>query len=131
MPFTGIYAVTKGALDKYAYALRMELQLSGIAVSVLRAGAVDTGMLPVSTAALDRFCETTQRYSVSADRFRRIVASVEARRVPPARVARKVTRILAARRPKFAYALNRNPLLLLLSALPHRLQCAVIRAILR
>ena len=27
VPFTGSYAVTKGALDKYAYSLRMELQL--------------------------------------------------------------------------------------------------------
>ena len=32
LPFTGIYAVTKGALDKYAYSLRMELQLLGIKV---------------------------------------------------------------------------------------------------
>ena len=40
LPFTGIYAVTKGALDKYAYSLRMELQLKDIKVSVLRAGAV-------------------------------------------------------------------------------------------
>ena len=29
LPFTGLYAVTKGALDKYAYSLRMELQLLG------------------------------------------------------------------------------------------------------
>ena len=40
LPFTGIYAVTKAALDRYAYSLRMELQLLGIKVSVLRAGAV-------------------------------------------------------------------------------------------
>lgn len=37
LPFTGIYAVTKGALDRYAYSLRMELQLLKINVSVLRA----------------------------------------------------------------------------------------------
>ena len=57
LPFTGIYAVTKGALDKYAYSLRMELQLLGISVSVLRAGAVETGMLGVSTDALEKFCD--------------------------------------------------------------------------
>ena len=38
LPFTGIYAITKSALDKYAYSLRMELQLLGICVSVIRAG---------------------------------------------------------------------------------------------
>lgn len=35
LPFTGIYAVTKAALDKYAYSLAMELQLLGIKVSVI------------------------------------------------------------------------------------------------
>ena len=63
LPFTGVYAVTKGALDRYAYSLRMELQLLGIDVSVLRAGAVQTPMLGASTAALDRFCENTALYS--------------------------------------------------------------------
>ena len=131
LPFTGIYAVTKGALDKYAYSLRMELQLSGIEVSVLRAGAVDTGMLAASTQELSRFCDRTKRYAVSAARFRRIVERVEARRVPPEKIAGRVVRILAARRPRFAYAINRNPLLLLLNALPKRVQCRVIRLVLR
>ena len=45
LPFTGLYAVTKGAVEKYADSLRMELNLHGISVSVLRPGAVRTGML--------------------------------------------------------------------------------------
>ena len=49
LPFTGLYAITKSSLDKYAYSLRMELQLLGITVSVLRPGAVKTDMLSVST----------------------------------------------------------------------------------
>ena len=60
LPFTGIYAVTKAALDKYAEALRMELQLLGKRVIVLRPGAVRTGMLPVSTEKLAKFCEETK-----------------------------------------------------------------------
>lgn len=131
LPFTGIYAVTKGALDKYAYSLRMELQLLGIDVSVLRAGAVQTDMLGVSTAALDRFCENTALYSCNADRFRSIVGRVEARCVPPERIAQKCAAILDKRHPSFAYALNRNPLLLLLNVLPRRFQLWVIRLILK
>ena len=131
LPFTGIYAVTKAALDKYAYSLRMELQLLGISVSVLRAGAVDTGMLGTSTYALDRFCETTKLYTCNADRFKRIVNSVEARCIPPERIARKAVRILNKRSPLFAYSINRNPLLLLLNALPKRLQLWVIKMILK
>lgn len=131
LPFTGIYAVTKGALDKYAYSLRMELQLLGIRVSVLRAGAVETGMLGVSTAALDRFCKKTELYTCNAARFQSIVARVEARCIPPSRIAQKCAKILRKKNPKFAYSINRNPLLLLLNLLPKRLQLFVIRKILR
>ena len=131
LPFTGIYAVTKAALDKYAYALRMELQLLGISVSVLRAGAVQTDMLGVSTQALARFCEKTVLYPCNAKRFSQIVGRVEARSVPPARIAKKTVRILKKKRPAFAYHINRNPLLRLLNLLPRRMQLWVIRRILR
>lgn len=131
LPFTGIYAVTKGALDKYAYSLRMELQLLGISVSVLRAGAVDTGMLNVSTDALERFCQRTELYTCNADRFRRIVNRVEARCVSPEIIGKKVLKILNKKKPSFAYSINRNPLLLLLNILPKRLQLFAIRHVLR
>ena len=131
LPFTGIYAITKAALDKYAYSLRMELQLLGISVSVLRAGAVETNMLGASTTALDRFCEGTKLYSCNAKRFKGIVESVEARCVPPAKIAEKCARILKKRNPKFAYSINRNPLLLMLDILPCRMQLWIIKRILR
>jgi len=131
LPFTGIYAVTKSALDKYAYSLRMELQLKGIKVSVLRAGAVSTGMLGVSTDALDRFCEQTELYTCNAERFKRIVDSVEARSIDPSRIARKVMRILNSRNPRFAYTINRNPLLLMLNVLPQGMRFWVIKQVLR
>ena len=131
LPFTGIYAVTKAALDKYAYSLAMELQLLGIRVSVLRAGAVETGMLGASTAALDRFCEKTETYTFGAQKFRTVVNRVEARCIPPERIAKKAKGIIEKGSPRFAYAINRNPLLLLLNALPKRLQLFAIRHILK
>lgn len=131
LPFTGLYAITKSALDKYAYSLRMELQLLGISVSVLRPGAVATDMLGVSTAALDRFCENTQLYSCNATRFKKVVDGVEARRVTPEKVAKKAVKILCAKRPKYVYKINRNPLLLLLNVLPPRWQTGIIEKILK
>ena len=130
LPFTGLYAVTKGTLDKYAYSLRMELQLLNIPVSVLRAGAVKTKMLGASTNALDRFCEKTALYRCNAKRFRAIVNRVEARCVPPEKIAKKTVKILKKRKPRFAYTINRNPLLLLLHLLPKRLQLFAIRMVL-
>ena len=131
LPFTGVYGISKSALDKYAYSLRMELQLLGISVSVLRAGAVDTGMIGVSTDALDGFCKNTELYSCNAERFKRIVDGVEARRIPTEKIAEKVGKIICKRNPTFAYSINRNPLLLILSALPNRLQFLVIKKILK
>ena len=109
----------------------MELQLLGIGVSVLRAGAVDTGMLGASVNALDCFCEKTKLYTCSAARFKKIVNRVEARCVPASKIAKKSVKIVSRRKPKFAYSINRNPLLRLLNALPKRLQLWIIRIILR
>ena len=131
LPFTGIYAITKSALDNYAYSLRMEVQLLGISVSVLRPGAVDTGMLGASTAALDRFIENTQLYSCNAKRFKSIVEGVEARKVKADKIGEITVKILSAKRPKHVYKINRNPLLLLLNVLPPRLATYIIKLILK
>ena len=131
LPFTGIYAVTKSALDKYAYSLRMELQLIGIPVSVIRAGAVKTGMLGVSTNALDRFCNKTSLYKCNAERFKKIVDSVEAKSVSAEKIADKTLKILGKKNPAFIYNINRNPLLRLLDFLPKRLQLWIIRQVLK
>ena len=130
LPFTGIYAITKAALEKYAYSLRMELQLLGHKVAVVRPGAVKTDMLPASVAALERFCAGTKLYPVNAERFKRIVERVEARSVTPEKLAEKTLRVLKKKRPRFAYNLNRNPLLLMLGALPKRMQLWIIRRVL-
>lgn len=131
LPFTGIYAVTKAALEKYAYSLRMELNLLGISVSVIRPGAVQTDLLGVSTAALDRFCETTENYRCNADRFRKIVNGVEAKAVSPRKIAETVLMAIKAKRPRYVYGINRNPLLLMLNALPKRMQVWIISQILK
>ena len=131
LPFTGVYAITKSTLDKYAYSFRMELQLLGIYVSVIRAGAVATGLLKDSTDALDKFCENTVNYQCNAERFKKIVNGVESKNIPAEEIAKKVIKILKKKRPKFHYNINRNKLLLLLNALPKRMQFWVIRLILK
>ena len=131
LPFTGIYAVSKSALDKYAYSLRMELQLLGISVSVIRAGAVKTNMLGVSTDELEKFCSKTKLYRCNAARFRNIVDNVEAKSISPEKIAEKALKILESKNPAFAYSINRNPLLRLLNILPKRLQCFAIRQVLK
>lgn len=131
LPFTGIYGITKSALDKYAYSLRMELQLLGIDVSVLRAGAVNTGMLGTSTDELTDFTENTKLYKCNAARFRKIVDSVEAKNISPEKLAKKSVGIIEKKKPKFSYAINRNPLLLMLNVLPKSMQLFIIKQVLK
>lgn len=130
LPFTGIYAVTKSAVDAYAYSLRMELQLLGHPVVVIRPGAVDTGLLDVSTRRLDNFTKNTKLYACNAKRFRDIVAGVEAKKVAPEKVAHLALRAATSGRPKYVYKINRNAGLLALNALPRRLQNFIIKKIL-
>ena len=109
----------------------MELQLLGISVSVIRAGAVTTGLLKVSTDALDKFCEHTVNYQCNAERFKRIVSGVEAKSISTDKIAKNVLKILDKKKTKFNYNINRNKLLLLLNSLPKRMQFWVIKLILK
>ena len=131
LPFTGIYAITKGALDKYAYSLRMELQLNKIDVTTLRAGAVETPLLGDSTSELDKFVSNTKLYSCNAKKFKQIVNSVEARSVKPEKVGIKLLKISKKKKTKFAYKINNNFLLKLLNFMPRKLQLFIIAKILQ
>ena len=131
LPFTGIYAVTKTAVDHYAYSLRMELQLLDHQVIVLRPGAVDTGLLDDSITALQAFCENTRLYPINAGKFQRIVKSIETRNIPPEKIACIISKALSAKHPQLVYKANLNPLLRIMNVLPDRLQLLIIKKLLR
>ena len=131
LPFTGIYGITKGTLDRYAFSLAMELQLLGMHVSVIRPGAVQTQLLGGSVNSIKSFTARTKHYPDVASAFLRVTNAVEAKAVSPEKVAEKVKKILNTGHPRFAYSLNRNPLLLLYGILPKRLKLFAIRKILK
>jgi len=131
LPFTGIYAMTKTAVERYAYSLRMELQLKDIQVIVLRPGAVETGLLDDSMTALQSFCKNTTLYPVNAGKFRQIVRSIETRNIPPEKIAGIISEALAVKHPKLVYKANLNPLLRIMNVLPDRLQLLIIKQLLR
>jgi NAD(P)-dependent dehydrogenase (short-subunit alcohol dehydrogenase family) len=118
LPFTGIYGITKSTIEKYAYSLRMELQLLDIKVVVIRPGAVDTTLLDVTTQRLDKFAASTTHYQENANTFRHIVESVESKKVHPSKIANLIYKVDQKKKSKYVYALNRNPLLLILNSLP-------------
>lgn len=130
LPFTGLYAITKSTLEKYAYSLRMEVNLLGIRVSVLRPGAVKTNMISASTKALDAMCKKTKLYAYNTSKFQKIVNSVESKTITPQKIACMVEKIIFCKKPKFVYAINANGALKLLNALPDSWQVGIIKRLL-
>jgi len=131
LPFTGLYAITKSALEKYAFSLRMELQLLGIQVSIIRPGAVKTSLLSDSTTALNKFVENTKLYKCNAQRFKKIVDSVEAKNINPELIACKALQAMNSKKTKYIYNINRNFLLRLLNFFPQKFQVFIIKLILK
>ncbi len=131
LPFTGLYGITKSALEKYAFSLRMELNLLGVNVSVIRPGAVNSKMIPKSVSRIRDFTENTKLYKTNAERFLKVTEAVESRMIPPEKIAALALKAAESKRPRLVYSKNRNPLLLLLNSLPDRMQNFIIKQILR
>ena len=131
LPFNGIYSITKSAIEKYAYSLRMELQLLGHKVVVIRPGAVRTSLLDVSQSRIEKFCSGTELYRNTSRRFLRLVNRIETSSVDPNKIALTVQKALESRNPRYVYNINRSLLLRLMSALPQHFQNYVIRKILK
>ena len=130
LPFTGIYGLSKSAIEKYAYSLRNELQLLGIQVVIVRPGAIDTGLLDISTKRIDDFKNNTVLYKENADRFQSITNKVESRKIAPQKLGRLIAKILKKKKARYVYNINRSPLLRLMSALPDHLQSYLLKRIL-
>ena len=131
LPFTGLYGITKSALEKYAFSLRMEVSLLGMHVSIIRPGAVKTQLLDDTMANINSFCDNTELYKENSRKFLGIVNAVESKHVQPERVAKLVAKAVCAKNPRYVYNLNRNLGLRLLSILPHRMQVGIITGLLK
>ena len=130
LPFNGLYSVSKAALDSYAQALRQELHLLGQTVVTVRPGAIDTPLCRTSLEATAALAASTALYQRQATHFLALTRAFMGRPMPPERLARLLVRIITKRRVRYVYHKHRNVGLVLLSCLPIRLQCAIIRALL-
>ena len=130
LPFTGLYAITKATIEKYAYSLRMETQLLGHRVTVIRPGSVNTKLLGESQKAIEKFCSETELYQKTSKRFLTLVNKIETANISADKVAKIISKALKAKKPHYVYNINRSFLLRLFSALPQHLQNALIKKIL-
>ena len=130
MPFNGLYNVSKTALDSYAQALRQELNLLGQRVVTVRPGAVETPLANASGRATEELAVRTELYHTQAKHFCNLVAKFTGKPMHPGRVAALIYKAATAKRTRLDYSINRHPGLVLLSILPRRLQCVVIKMLL-
>lgn len=130
LPFNGIYSISKSLVEKYAYSLRMELQLLGYQVVLIRPGAIDTGLIDISINKLDRFVDNTEYYKNTSSEFKNIVESVESKKIPPSKIANLIYKVSEKKKPRYVYTINRNKSLILLNCLPKRTQNWIIKKVL-
>ena len=130
LPFNGLYNLSKVALDSYAEALRQELNLIGQRVITVRPGAVKTPLEASSISSTEALAEKTVLYKKQAKHFTHFVEKFTGTPIEPEKIANLIYSVTAKKHPRSAYSINRHIGLVLLSLLPHSLQCRIIKALL-
>jgi NAD(P)-dependent dehydrogenase (short-subunit alcohol dehydrogenase family) len=131
LPFNGIYSITKKNLEAYAHSLRLELALIGIPVITVRPGAVNTGMLKDSFSSMEKMCRKTRLYQTNTLKFRTIMEKASGKPMPAEKLAKILFQITNTRHPRATYTLGAALLLRLFSALPAKIQSALLKKLLR
>lgn len=131
MPFNSLYNVSKTALDSYAQGLRQELNLINQMVITIKPGSIETPLSKGSLVDTEKLAKNTKLYEKQAGKFLRITKKFMGKTVKPEKVAKLIYKAYNKKHPKLTYRINRNPYLTLLNLLPKRLQCFIIKIILK
>lgn len=131
MPFNGLYNVSKTALDCYAQALRQEINLIGQKVITIRPGAVETPLSDGSLKGTEELANNTVLYKKQASKFLGIVKKFMGKPIKAEKLAKLIYKASIKKRPKLIYKKHRNIGLVLLSILPKRMQCWIIKLLLK
>jgi NAD(P)-dependent dehydrogenase (short-subunit alcohol dehydrogenase family) len=108
VPYLGLYAGSKFAMEALTDALRMEVRHWGISVSIVEPGSVATPIWEKSRAAADAMTadappEALGLYAADIERFREASGKAAETAMPVERVVRAVVHALTARRPRTRY----------------------------
>ncbi len=131
LPFNGIYSVSKTALDTYAQSLRQELNLLNQKVITIRPGAIST---PLQKGALDdteSLAGNTVLFKKESKKFLKITKKFMGTPLKVEKLSKLIYKASLKKNPKYIYKVHHNIGLKLLSILPKRLQCSIIKSILK
>ena len=130
LPFTGIYALTKTALQCYADSLRLELALLDIPVIELMPGAFRTRLTQEPSFELERMQQTTQLYGEGLRRIKPLMDGCIGNAREPEALAKLIYRIVTVKEPRLRYSMNASLPLKAFSAVPRGLQLFAIKRLL-
>lgn len=108
-PFLGAYSAAKFALEALSDAMRRELQIYGIAVSVVQPGGVATPIWEKSAESAGDV-PAASPYRAGLEAFRAIGLNAGRNGMPAEAVGRLIRDILAAPRPKPRYLITGSPI---------------------
>lgn len=105
-PFRGTYCASKFALEALSDTLRVELKGTGIAVSLIEPGPIDTNFIDGALAAARRWIDIEN--SPHRERYHKMIAGLESGgkqtfKLPPEAVAKKLLHAVESPRPKVRY----------------------------
>ena len=106
IPFQAHYSASKAALDALVLALRNELHGSGVEVSLIEPGDIDTGF----NAVMEWGDPARSAYGERIRNTERVIRESLPKAPKPDVVARAIHHALTARRPRVRYAVGREAL---------------------
>lgn len=131
MPFNGLYNISKTALDSYAQALRQELNLKGNIVITIRPGSIETPLSKGSLNGTKDLVDNTILYKNESKHFLNLVTKFMGKPLEPVVLAKLIYKVTLKKHPKYIYHKHRSVGLVLLNMLPKRLQCFIIKSLLK
>ena len=131
MPFNSIYNISKTALDSYSQALRQELNLLGQKVITIRPGSVETPLSKGSLVGTNALANETALYKKSAHKFLYLFEKFMGKPMKAEKLAKIIYKASIKKHPKLIYKKHRTIGLILLNILPKRLQCWIIKMLLK
>ncbi len=110
-PFVGAYSSSKFALESASDVLRMELRGSGVSISVVQPGSVNTPIWKKGRSGKDRLMELVPQkahdyYAPALNALVRVSEHQERTGIEPGLVARAVLHALTAKKPRARYAVG-------------------------
>lgn len=131
LPFNGIYSISKIALENYAQSLRQELNLLNQKVITIRPGAVETKLARNSLVDTEKLANDTTLFKKESRKFVSITKKFMGKPIKAVLLAKKIYKVSLKKHPKYTYKMHHNLGLVLLNMLPKRIQCFLIKLILK